>query len=370
MPLEVNGTRIGIIHPGPPVTCGGVMAAELAQRLRGKADVEQVFVERRRKCRSIQWREPPDRIVGHWTRYLAFWQINARLPRYDLYHYLSERHARLLKYDRKPAVATIHDAVPLRADGVYSEGTKRRFTRNVKMLLDAQAIVTNTYCSKKDLIDLFGIPEERIDVVYPGVNHAVHSPRDKKEARRLLGLPASVPVLLNIGNENKNNNIPALVEVLAIVQREYPDAILLRIGPTSPRVDEALESLGLRGKVVRPGPDEGATTLYNYHFNAADLYVCLDHYTGYSIQNLSAMASGCPVVSSRRGGFGEIAGDSAVLIDHADLDSVAGAIVELLGDDTKRNSVAARGLQRSREFSWDKTAGSYLEIYGRILGGS
>lgn len=368
--MNFDGAQVAIIHPGPPATCGGVMAAELTRHLRPRVTVEQVFVERRRKCRRLSWREPPDRIVSHWTKYLAFWQINARLPRYDLYHLLSERHARLLAYRRTPALATIHDLAPLRTDGIYTEGTRRRFHENLKTLLKAQAIVANTQRTRDDLIELFGVQEHRVEIIYPGVNSLVYAPRDKLEARRLLGLPAGAKIILNVGNENKNNNIPALVEVLSSLLADYPDIYLLRVGPTNPGVDEAIERFKVNTHVIRTGPDEGVTTLYNYYFNAADIHLCLDHYTGYSIQNLSAMASGCPVVSSARGAFPEIADGAATLVDPSDIDSVVDAVCKLLEDPDSSANLARRGLARAKQFKWEKAAKRYLEVYKKTLNGS
>jgi glycosyltransferase involved in cell wall biosynthesis len=343
------------------------MAMELSRRMRGQADVEEVFIERRRKCREIQWREPPDRVIEHWTKYLAFLQINARLPKYDVYHFLSERHARLLRYGRSPAVATFHDAAPLRTEGVYTEGTQRRFRRNVEMMLGAQAVVANSQNAKNDLVELFGADEEKVRIIHPGANHEVHCPRDRAASRELLGLPQPARILLNVGNENKNNNIPGMVEMLSLVRRRVPEAMLVRIGPRAPQVGEAIERHGLDGAVLRLGPDEGPTTLYNHYFNASDLYVCLDHYTGYSIQSLAAMASGCPVVSSGRGGYAEIADGSAVLISSTDITEAAEAVVSLLEDEDARRELAQRGVERSREFTWEKAAAEYLDVYGSIL---
>jgi glycosyltransferase involved in cell wall biosynthesis len=344
------------------------MAAELARHLQDELDAEQVFIERRRKCRSINWRERPDRIIEHWTKHLAFLQINARLPRYDIYHFLSERHARLLRYGRKPAVATIHDAAPLRTNGVYTEGTKRRFRQNIETLLQAQVIVANTLNAKRDIVELFGVARERVTVVYPGVNQDIYKPRDKSEMRRLLGLPVGAKIILNVGNENKNNNIPALIEVVARIRKELPETILLRVGPTSPHVDRAIERLNMHDAVIRTGPDEGPTTQYNYYFNAADIYLCMDHYTGYSIQGLSSMSSGCPVVSSKHGGFSEVADGAAALVDHANPEEVVRVVIELLGDDEERLRLVHRGLEHSRNFTWKKTAMSYLDIYEKMLG--
>ncbi len=368
--MTLNGAKVGIIHPGPPATCGGVMAAELVRHLRNELGAEQVFVERRRKCRSIAWRERPDRVVEHWTKHLAFFQVNARLPKYDIYHFLSERHARLIKYGRRPAVATIHDAAPLRTNGVYTEGTRRRFKQNMQVLLQAQAIVANTQNAKRDLVELFDVPEERVEVIYPGVNREVYTPRDRADVRELLGLPVGARVILNVGNENKNNNIPALIELLSRVRGKCPDVLLLRVGPTSPRIDEVIERFRVTGAVIRPGAGEGPTTLYNYYFNAADIYVCLDHYTGYSIQGFCAMASGCPVVSSGRGGFRETADGVARFVNHADLEEVTQAVLELLEDSHARRELAERALERTKEFTWEKAAASYYKLYRRVLNGS
>jgi len=366
----LNSARVGIIHPGPPATCGGVMAEELANQLRKAGDVEQVFVERRRKCRSISWRSQPDRVVEHWTKHFAFFQINARLPRYDIYHFLSERHATLLRYGRKPAVVTIHDAAPLRAGRIYAEGTIRRYRKNMETLLSAQAIVANTENAKRDMVELFGVEEGRVKVIYPGVNHEIYKKRNKAKTREITGLPADAKIILNVGNENKNNNMPALVEAVSLVRRRIPEAVLLRVGPRSGLGDEAIERFNAREWVVRMGADEGETTLYNYYFNAADVYLCLDYYTGYSIQGLSAMASGCPVVSTSKGGFSEIAGEDAILLKNTDGKEAASAIVSILENDRQRSELVEKGVRRSHKYKWEKTAKSYLKVYEGVLKGS
>jgi glycosyltransferase involved in cell wall biosynthesis len=345
------------------------MAMELSRRMRGQADVEEVFIERRRKCREIQWREPPDRVIEHWTKHLAFLQINVRLPKYDVYHFLSERHARLLGYRRRPAVATFHDAAPLRTEGVYTEGTQRRFRKNVEMMLGVQVVVANSQNAKEDLVELFGADEDKVRIIYPGVNHEVHRPRNREASREMLGLPASARILLNVGNENKNNNMPGLVELLSLVRRRVPEAMLVRIGPTSPQMDKTIEHYGLAEAVVRLGPDEGPTTLYNHYFNSSDLYVCVDHYTGYSIQSLAAMASCCPVVSSGQGGYSEIADGAAVLVSSTNIPEAAEAVVSLLENEPARCELAEKGLKRSQDFTWEKAAAEYLEVYESILSG-
>jgi len=86
-------------------------------------------------------------------------------------------------------------------------------------------------------------------------------------------------------------------------------------------------------------------------------------YEGFGLPILEAMANKVPVITSNRSSLPEVVGDAAVLVDPLDVDGLASAILTLLTDNDLREQFIMKGLQRAREFSWEKTAKATLQVY-------
>ena len=161
--------------------------------------------------------------------------------------------------------------------------------------------------------------------------------------------------------------LPYLIEALAKVRAERPDAHLVVIGQHRHKsaVPAQLERLGLTDAVefVSGVTDERIVELYA----EAEIAVVPSLYEGFSLPAIEAMACGVPLVTTTGGALPEVvgpSGESAMTVPPADPGALAQQIVEVLNDDDMRAKLGERGRRRVLDrFTWRKTAEGTAEHY-------
>jgi len=230
----------------------------------------------------------------------------------------------------------------------------------------AEAVLVISRHTGEDLKRLLGVPSDRIAVTYCGCDEDMRPlPRAEVEAfRRQKGLPERF--ILFLGTLEPRKNLVCLVEAFARLN-SYEVALVLAGGkgwgyePIFVRIEE----LGLQDRVLVPGfvPVEEKAWWYN----AAEIFVYPSLYEGFGLPPLEAMACGTPVVASQAASIPEVVGDAAVLVDATDPDNVAEALAYLLDHPDERKRLREKGLRRSKEFSWERTARETAQVYRSVL---
>ncbi len=125
-------------------------------------------------------------------------------------------------------------------------------------------------------------------------------------------------------------------------------------GTRDAEISAQIEGLGLNGDVrfVESPRDEDLADLYR----GAEGFVFPSLYEGFGLPPLEAMACGVPVLTSNVCALPEVVGDAAVLVDPTDVEGIAEGIRRLTEDGALRDTLRRKGLERARQFSWDKTA--------------
>jgi glycosyltransferase involved in cell wall biosynthesis len=200
-----------------------------------------------------------------------------------------------------------------------------------------------------------GVSSDRIRVVPLGVSSHRVDAAEVDEIRTHYQLPDEF--VLWVGTLEPRKNLEGLVS--AMQQLEVPVAVVGPDGWNMSAEDELLRPLGDRCHRLGKVPDRDLHRLYS----AASVFVFPSHAEGFGLPVLEAMAQGTPVVTSQGTATEEAAGGAAVLVDPKDPEHIADAVSSVLCSDVLAAKLAAKGLDRAREMSWDKTAAGYAQAF-------
>ena len=287
-----------------------------------------------------------------------------RIPNgYDLYHISSQMMGASIGH-AAPAVVTVHDLIAFRLAANQPPVSTWLRRRHFRPLRRASGLAFTSEFSRRDFLTRFDYPEHRTTVIHHGVSDAF-GPRDRAASRNALQLPHDRPVLLHVGSEERRKNVETLLEAVAVLVKERPDLLLLRIGGGSSRSRRLIARLRLERHVrYVPGISDSQLAAC---YSAADLFVFPSYFEGFGLPVLEAMKAGCPVVAARATSLPEITGEAALLFEAMDVAALARTVGSLLDDASQREELRRRGMARAAGFTWERAARQTLEAYRRVL---
>ena len=275
-------------------------------------------------------------------------------------------------------IVTIHDVIPfVRYKKTADSHGKALFSRRkyrlnpaakawVKVMAGgATKIITVSHYSKKDIVNFLGIPENKIEVVYEGVDEEFRpqSADRIEKAKEYYGIEGHY--LLYVGNTEPHKNVDGVLEAYAalhpMVRKTYKLVIAGKKGPALNRLKEASRRLGIENKSLFPGfiRGEDLPALYS----GADIFLFPSFYEGFGLPPLEAMACGAPVISARRACIPEILKDAALLVDPSDPREIAKGIESIAACEDLREELREKGLKRAGDFSLSEMSRTMLEIF-------
>lgn len=191
-------------------------------------------------------------------------------------------------------------------------------------------------------------------------------PQEQAAVRSRYGLDKDF--LLFVGAITRRKNIRRLLAAFREVSKARDVVLILAGRPGYGAAEELapIGELGLKDRVRLLGyvAEADLPALYS----SAKLFLFPSLYEGFGIPVLEAMACGTPVVTSDCSSLPEVAGGAALLVDPSDIHAIAEAALRLLDDEPLRQDLAARGIERAKQFSWMRTARETLEIYKSLCG--
>ncbi|MBC7225556.1 MAG: glycosyltransferase family 4 protein, partial [Anaerolineae bacterium] len=228
--------------------------------------------------------------------------------------------------------------------------------------------------TREDLARHYGVPRQKVEVVYPGLRAGMAPVEDGARLREVWArYRVQPPYFLYVGTLKPRKNLLRLVRAYArfLAGSGADDAPQLVLAGKRGWQYEALAReatrLGLEsGQIVFPGyvADEDLPALYT----GALAFVFPSLYEGFGLPLVEAMACRTPVVTSRTSACGEVAGDAALLVDPLSEEEIAAALAQVAEDGDLRAALAARGRARARDFSWERTARQVLEVLVSLAG--
>lgn len=318
------------------------------------------------RVRSEEW---GDGLAIRWAE-ASQWTLRRMGARdgLDLYH---GANFKMQTTGRFGGIVTIHD-MWLDRFPQYSRklfGQRWSFYRTKRTISQARKVITVSEHSARDIAMLYGVPREKIAVIYNGVSDAfrpLSDPTRLAKLRERFSWPADRFILFAGGADPRKNH-RVLLEAYAMRAAQLRSHCLIMLGAPSHRfgnIHDTAKRLGLSDRVVCIGhlsADE-LRVLYAH----ADLFAFPSLYEGFGMPVLEAMACGTPVITSATTSLPEVAGDAAVLIDPHSPEQLADALVRVVTDPALRECLRAKGFERTKHFTWEHAARMTLAVYREV----
>jgi glycosyltransferase involved in cell wall biosynthesis len=270
-----------------------------------------------------------------------------------------------------PVTVTLHDATFFTEPEHYDKSRRTFFRSAIKTALRrAERVIVPSKATRDELIRLLDADPTHIDVAYHGVDPAAFhapSPEEKARVRARLGLGDSSYIAF-LGAKEPRKNVPNLVRgwSAAVADRPSPPALVLAGGQGhDDEIDQAVVFVPKNLRLLRPGYLRFAD-LPGY-LGGALVATYPSYGEGFGLPVLEAMACGAPVLTTPRLSLPEVGGE-AVAYTGPDPEDIARDLVGLLDDEPRRLALAAAGLARAKEFTWDSSADVHLAAWVRAAG--
>ena len=315
------------------------------------------------QLRTSRW--PTDKPIARIAWEQSIWPLAAQQQQHDLLHSMAFVTPILT---RKPSIVTVYDLSFEHYPERYTT-FKRLYlqTQTRRSVQQAQHVVTIAEDGKRDVIDLYGVPAEKVDVVTPGVDFDLFrpiSPTQLTQFKQTNNLDK--PFILHVGTLQPRKNLPLLIDAYAALKN--PDVELIFVGGKGWLYDDIfakVEQLGLADRVRFTGfvPDADLPLWYN----AASVLVMPSVYEGFGIPIADAMACGTPVIASNASSLPEVVGDAGLLFHPQEVAALTECIHNVLTDVAEAATLRERGLQRVQRFSWTQSGLKMAAIYRKVL---
>ncbi len=284
----------------------------------------------------------------------------------DIIHLLNQNFARYALLVKNPYIVTVHDLIR------FSLGfAKETITEKILLKLDirgikrASHIIAVSQTTRKDMITHLKIPDDRISVIYNGLDHSLFKPYKVRLFNR--------PYILYVGSERPRKNLGRLFEAFAVIRKEFPELLFVKVGVAGrtreyrQEIMRKLDSLRIDQAVIFV---EYVSELdLAYYYSSAALLAYPSLYEGFGFPPLEAMACGCPVVTSDTSSLPEVVGEAGIMFNPYDTDSLVEAMRKVLTDSELRDDMVRKGLEQAKKFSWEKAAKETQEVYNKVTSG-
>jgi len=304
----------------------------------------------------------------------TFFSRRKDIPRdIDLVHYpyFEPFFLSLPLFKKAKTVVTVHDLTPIIFPKDFPVGIKGflKWQIQKRALRNVDAIITDSNASKKDIVTLLGIPDEKVSVVYLAANNIFRKIAVSKEEKNKLLKKYNLPEKfgLYVGDATANKNLPRLID--AIIDSNVPLVMVGKaLSETAPHTNPWNRDLVIVQKKIKNNPlffpigfvsNEDLILLYNY----ATFLIMPSFYEGFGLPILEAMKCGCPVITTKKGSIPEVAGDSAFYVDAYNVANVSEGIRKVFDSENIRQELSKKGFVQASKFSWEEAAEGTIRVY-------
>jgi len=286
-----------------------------------------------------------------------------------IYHH---PHFDLPLFQQYPSVITVHDVKYIRYPEYFSQKRHTKAIYMKKMLKSSlhrsKKVIAVSKSTKKDILELFDVNEDKIVVVHHGLtNRFTEENHSDINVLKKYGIHSKF--ILFVGERRPHKNIVNLIKAFKILLNSVKEKLqLLIIGKgysnyTEP--EKIIVKENLNSKVVLTGfvPDNELQILYQ----EAEMLVLPSFYEGFGFPLIEAMTLKTPVLGSNRTSIPEIIGNAGLLFNPDNVDELATKMKLLIQNNTLKKKIITKGFQRAKQFTWQNVARQTLEIYKEVF---
>ncbi len=265
-------------------------------------------------------------------------------------------------------ILTVHDLSPIAVPELFNIKARlwHKFIGIRSLIKRADVIVAISEYTKSALIDVLKVPESKIHVASLGIDQESYHPELAvsilRDVRNRYSLPADY--IFYVGTIEPRKNLNRVIE--AFEKIDGPESLLIagKWGWKYSSLMDRIRNSPKRSKIHLLGyVPEGDKP---YIMKLARVFVWPSLYEGFGLPALEAMAVGTPVLTSNVTSLPEVVGDSALMVNPYNVDDIAKGLEILLRDEHVRSLYTVKGIERAREFTWDKTAARIHEIINNM----
>lgn len=276
--------------------------------------------------------------------------------RYDIYHPTLYRiYGTKFLPKGKRLVVTIHDLNYSKIPNLYPNPIE--YLPQKEIAIRADHIIAISQNTKKDLIEQWNIPENKITTIYHGISDKLMNLSENRlHSRRYI---------LYVGYRAPYKNWRNCLIAYSRIAQKYSDVDLICTGSLFNK-NEAVQiaKLGLNNRVIAVKASEVEMAML---YRDAELFVYPSFYEGFGMPILEAMVYGCPVVLSNTSCFPEIAGDAGAYFNPYKVEDIQYSMMKVLDDLHYRRELVKKGVDRIKMFSWKKCAEQHWALYKSLL---
>ncbi len=265
----------------------------------------------------------------------------------------------------KNIVLTINDLAFIRFPEFNFEWFIKKYTRQVKANAKrASKIIAISKSTKKDIMDFFKVPRDKVHVIYPAAD-AVFKKLNHPDSSVFDRYQIGEEFILSVGTIEPRKNYPLLIDAFAKIKADHPKlklAIVGRTGWKSEASYKAREDSPHKEDIFFLGHVQDSDLVHLYNQARAFVYPSL--FEGFGLPVLEAMSCGLPVIASNTSSLPEVVGQAGILLDPNRSSYLAEAIHKLLTINSLREELSEKGLNQAESFSWIENASQTLKLYG------
>ena len=272
---------------------------------------------------------------------------------------------------KKKLVVTAHNLAIKKFPELFSKKEVLKSRIKPPAYNKADIIIATSESAKKDLINNFGVDENKIRIVYNAFDEKFFNDASITEIQKVKSkYKIEGEYILFMNTIKPLNNLSRLIEAFSksrlILKGKKPNSnyklvLAGKSGWLADEIKQIAKDFGLKNEVIFPGyiaPQD-----LNALFAGADIFVSVPIYEEFGSPVLEAMACGTPVICSDVSSLPEITNGAAQLVNPYDIDGIKNTILKILDDDKLKEEIKKKGLEQARKFHWKKTAEETVKIY-------